>query len=126
MPLHRAEHAACCSATWHMPRRSFFSQYQLLPPHLQAQHLSSTRLKVSSDPAFAQIIAARPLQAGQEIFNTYGELGNAELVAKYGFALPDNPFDKLTLDKATLLELACDLLSKKALAQRCEFLERER
>ena len=73
-----------------------------------------------------QIIAARPLQAGQEIFNTYGELGNADLVAKYGFALPDNPFDKLTLDKTALLELVCDLLSKKALAQRCNFLERQR
>lgn len=29
---------------------------------------------------------------GEEVHNTYGEHGNAELLAKYGFALCDNPF----------------------------------
>ena len=73
-----------------------------------------------------QIIAARPLEAGQEIFNTYGELGNAELVSKYGFALADNPFNKVTLDKEKLLEAAAGFLSKKSMVQRCHFLEQER
>ena len=109
-----------------MPHLSSPTQKRLVASDMQAQGIVPTQLNARSDTACVQIIAARPLQAGQEIFNTYGELGNAELVAKYGFALPDNPFDKLTLDKATLVELVCDLLSKSALAQRCDFLERQR
>ena len=46
-----------------------------------------------------QIIAATPLNKNFEIFNTYGELGNAELVKKYGFCLPENPFTKVSLRK---------------------------
>ena len=34
-----------------------------------------------------QIVAASNIAAGAEVHNTYGELGNAELVYKYGFAL---------------------------------------
>lgn len=36
----------------------------------------------------------------------YGELGNAELVKKYGFALRQNPFTLVTLDKPRLLGAA--------------------
>ena len=46
-----------------------------------------------------KIIAASPLERGKEIFNTYGELGNAELVKKYGFCVPENPFTFVSLDK---------------------------
>jgi len=42
-----------------------------------------------------QIVAASGIAAGAEVHNTYGELPNAELVHKYGFALPmGNPFDR--------------------------------
>lgn len=37
-------------------------------------------------------------------YRSYGELGNAELVKKYGFALRQNPFTTVSLDKAGLLE----------------------
>lgn len=40
------------------------------------------------------------------MFNTYGELGNAELVKKYGFALRDNPFTVVTLNKRSVVN-AC-------------------
>jgi hypothetical protein len=46
-----------------------------------------------------QIIASTPVRQNFEIFNTYGELGNAELVKKYGFCLPENPFTKVSLCK---------------------------
>ena len=40
-----------------------------------------------------------PVPPGCEVHNTYGEHGNAELVAKYGFALRQNPFTAVALDK---------------------------
>ena len=53
-----------------------------------------------------QVIAASDIPAGKEIENTYGELGNADLVNKYGFALRQNPFSVVQLDKATVVEAA--------------------
>lgn len=53
-----------------------------------------------------QIIAASAVAAGQEIHNTYGELGNDELVMKYGFALRQNPFTTVRLRKAAVVQ-AC-------------------
>ncbi|KAG2434596.1 hypothetical protein HXX76_007491 [Chlamydomonas incerta] len=76
------------------------------------------------------IVAAQPLAAGAEVYNTYGEHGNAELVKKYGFALPCNAFDEVLLDKGALLAAAEALLAaaagggKKALRRRTQFLEK--
>ncbi|KAI8472158.1 MAG: hypothetical protein J3K34DRAFT_519919 [Monoraphidium minutum] len=53
-----------------------------------------------------EIVAASDVAAGCEIHNTYGEHSNAELLRKYGFALPANPFDSVTLDAAALLAAA--------------------
>ena len=38
-----------------------------------------------------------PANADDEVFNTYGELGNAKLLSSYGFAQRDNPADRVTL-----------------------------
>ncbi|DBA79471.1 TPA: hypothetical protein ACH3X2_007743 [Trebouxia sp. C0005] len=69
-----------------------------------------------------EIVAASDLKAGQEIFNTYGEHGNAELVNKYGFALTDNPFDSVKLNKASLVEIATKQMGNDVCQQRCTFL----
>ena len=63
---------------------------------------------------------------GCEVHNTYGELGNAELVSKYGFALRSNPFNAVALDKARLLRAAGSQLGKAALQKRCRYLETHR
>ena len=78
--------------------------------------------------AFAtQVIAASDVAAGQEIHNTYGELGNADLLTKYGFALPHNPFDAVQLDKGQLVEAAGKVMSQgmttRSFRQRRRFLE---
>eukprot|EP00198_Chlamydomonas_reinhardtii_P003225 XP_001692561.1 predicted protein [Chlamydomonas reinhardtii] len=76
------------------------------------------------------IVAAQPLAGGTEVYNTYGEHSNAELVNKYGFALPYNAFDEILLDKGAVLEAAEQLLAaaagggKKALKRRTQFLEK--
>ncbi|GFH19252.1 uncharacterized protein HaLaN_16170 [Haematococcus lacustris] len=64
------------------------------------------------------ILAASPLAAGQEVFNTYGELGNAELVAKYGFCLDSNPFSEVQLDKAVVLAAVQEVLLSSLVSAR--------
>lgn len=53
---------------------------------------------------------------------SYGELGNAELVKKYGFALRQNPFTTVCLDKAGLLEDAKRYLGAAAWRRRSKLL----
>jgi N-lysine methyltransferase SETD6 len=60
---------------------------------------------VETDEHSLEIVAASDITAGSEIYNTYGELGNSELVHKYGFCLPDNPFTVVCLDKMGVVEL---------------------
>ena len=73
-----------------------------------------------------QIIAACPLAAGCEVHNTYGELGNAELVSKYGFTLRSNPFASVQLSKDSLVGCAEALLGKQACSSRCAYLSEQR
>lgn len=50
------------------------------------------------DPATAcDIVLVRPVPAATELFNTYGALPNAELLQQYGFLLPSNPADYVSL-----------------------------
>lgn len=77
-----------------------------------------------------QVIAASDIPAGKEIENTYGELGNADLVNKYGFALLQNPFSVVQLDKAAVVEAAVHQLgnsmTERARRRRRRFLEDQR
>jgi len=66
------------------------------------------------------------LKAGAEVFNCYGELGNTELLLKYGFALRGNPFSGVELDKAVLVEAAAETLGAKAAGARQRFLKQHR
>ena len=73
-----------------------------------------------------EIVATAPVGAGSEIHNTYGHHGNTELVYKYGFGLRMNPFDEVTLDKASCLEAAGQLLGERALRRRFRLLNASR
>lgn len=55
-----------------------------------------------------------------------GEHGNAELVNKYGFALADNPFDCVKLDKTSLVGIATKHMGNDVCQQRCTFLSDQR
>ncbi len=72
------------------------------------------------------MVAAQPLNAGAEVFNCYGELSNAELLIKYGFALRGNPFSSVELDKAELLDAAADSKGADAMRARLSFIEEHR
>lgn len=73
-----------------------------------------------------QIVAASEVPKGAEVHNTYGELGNVDLVSKYGFALCDNPFSVVLLDKVSVLQAAERTLGVRELRLRCRFLRKER
>ena len=73
-----------------------------------------------------QVVAAAPVGACREVHNTYGELGNAELVAKYGFALRCNPFDAVRVGKAALVDAAAVALGPRACRAHCRFLAAHR
>ncbi len=72
--------------------------------------------------ALLQIVAASALLKDQEVHNTYGEHGNAELVYKYGFALRHNPFDSVSLDKSEIMKAAKCRNSARAHKARASFL----
>ncbi|CDO92312.1 unnamed protein product [Kluyveromyces dobzhanskii CBS 2104] len=48
------------------------------------------------------IALANDVEAGEEIFNSYGDHSNAYLLARYGFCVPDNPHDVVDLSDELL------------------------
>ncbi|KAM0946416.1 putative [histone H3]-lysine(4) N-trimethyltransferase chromatin remodeling SET family [Dioscorea sansibarensis] len=56
------------------------------------------------DPDTLEMIIVRDVEAGAEVFNTYGLMGNAALLHRYGFTELDNPFDIVNIDLNLVLE----------------------
>eukprot|EP00897_Mesotaenium_endlicherianum_P003762 jgi/Mesen1/3413/ME000192S02578 len=58
-----------------------------------------------------QMVMVRDVAAGSEIFNTYGQLGTAALLDRYGFTDPvagvPNPFDIVNVDMGLVLAACC-------------------
>ncbi|KQK10878.1 hypothetical protein BRADI_2g56792v3 [Brachypodium distachyon] len=45
-----------------------------------------------------EMIIVRDANAGEEVYNTYGTMGNAALLHRYGFTELDNPYDIVNID----------------------------
>lgn len=65
-----------------------------------------------------QMRAIKDISKGEQIYNTYGDLCNADLLRKYGFADDENEFDIVELDGPLIVECCCpdadkDLVEKK-------------
>ena len=62
-------------------------------------HRSGQRNSCAFDWLRGEVVltAAGPVPAGQEVFNTYGELTNGELLKEYGFVELENPNDTTRL-----------------------------
>uniref|UniRef100_A0ACD5VXI9 Uncharacterized protein n=1 Tax=Avena sativa TaxID=4498 RepID=A0ACD5VXI9_AVESA len=45
-----------------------------------------------------EMIIVRDANTGEEVYNTYGTMGNAALLHRYGFTEPDNPYDIVNID----------------------------
>ncbi|KAL3649682.1 hypothetical protein CASFOL_006085 [Castilleja foliolosa] len=64
-----------------------------------------------NEPTFLEMIIIKDVKAGAEVFNTYGSLGNAALLHRYGFTEPDNPFDILNIDLHIVVQWSLSLFS---------------
>ncbi|XXG86887.1 hypothetical protein AAC387_Pa11g1709 [Persea americana] len=52
----------------------------------------------ANDPMVLEMIVVKEVKEGDEVFNTYGLMGNAALLHRYGFTELDNPFDIVNID----------------------------
>ncbi|KAK8716400.1 hypothetical protein V6N13_043709 [Hibiscus sabdariffa] len=77
-------------------------------------HSDSDYSSVSGeDPMMLQMIMVREVKSGDEVFNTYGSLGNAALLHRYGFTEANNPYDIVNIDLEMVLEWGCSLFSSR-------------
>ncbi|KAK6287193.1 hypothetical protein POUND7_013372, partial [Theobroma cacao] len=77
-------------------------------------HGDSESLSVfGDDPVMLEMIMVRDVISGVEVFNTYGSLGNAALLHRYGFTEPNNPFDIVNIDLELVLKWGCSLFSNR-------------
>ena len=66
-------------------------------------------MAVFQDDENLAIVTQRPFDAGEEIYNCYGECSNATLLHDYAFLSENNPFDIVNLDGELLVEVAADV-----------------
>jgi hypothetical protein len=52
---------------------------------------------LSEDFSYFQINATQDYETGEQVFDNYGPKSNYELLSAYGFVLPENPDDFMTL-----------------------------
>lgn len=67
----------------------------------------------SSTTEILEMIMVRDVKAGSEVFNTYGSMGNAALLHRYGFTEPDNPYDIVNIDLELVLQWSSSKLSSR-------------
>ncbi|PWA51251.1 RuBisCO-cytochrome methylase, RMS1 [Artemisia annua] len=67
----------------------------------------------SSTTEILEMIMVRDVKAGAEVFNTYGSMGNAALLHRYGFTEPDNPYDIVNIDLELVLEWSSSMFSSR-------------
>ncbi|XP_008802885.1 N-lysine methyltransferase setd6 [Phoenix dactylifera] len=65
------------------------------------------------DPTVLEIIIVRDVEAGSEVFNTYGSMGNAALLHRYGFTEPDNPYDIVNIDLGLVIKWCAACFSNR-------------
>ncbi|KAF5727624.1 hypothetical protein HS088_TW22G01320 [Tripterygium wilfordii] len=69
---------------------------------------------VSADnPMVLEMIMVKNVNAGAEVFNTYGSMGNAALLHRYGFTEPDNTYDIVNIDLELVLKWSSSLFSSR-------------
>lgn len=82
------------------------------------------RVPEAGEDGPAMLITRRRLQCGEEVCLTYSELGNWELLAGYGFTLPDNPLDTALLLPDRLAAAAANALGERHCRSRLRALRR--
>ncbi|EPS65912.1 hypothetical protein M569_08865 [Genlisea aurea] len=66
-----------------------------------------------NESAFMEMIVVKGVKAGTEVFNTYGSVGTAALLLRYGFSEPDNPYDIVNVDLNLVIHWSSSLLTSR-------------
>ncbi|KAG0358129.1 hypothetical protein BG005_002723 [Podila minutissima] len=68
-----------------------------------------------------RMVSIKPIKSGQQIYNTYGDLCNADLLRKYGFVDMPNPFNIAEISGESLVE-KCTAQEPNGKDEKVEFL----
>uniref|UniRef100_A0A8C9UTV0 N-lysine methyltransferase SETD6 n=1 Tax=Spermophilus dauricus TaxID=99837 RepID=A0A8C9UTV0_SPEDA len=87
-------------------------------------HLANHNANLEYSADYLRMVATRPIPKGQEIFNTYGQMANWQLIHMYGFVepYPDNTDDTADIQMVTVREAA--VRGTKGEAERLQLYER--
>ncbi|KAL8167929.1 hypothetical protein V2J09_009428 [Rumex salicifolius] len=69
--------------------------------------------ELEEDPLVLEMILVKDVKAREEVFNTYGLMGNAALLHRYGFTEPDNEYDIVNIDLDLVSEWASSTFSSR-------------
>ncbi|XP_019441145.1 PREDICTED: ribosomal lysine N-methyltransferase 3 [Lupinus angustifolius] len=80
-----------------------------------AAHVSDSECSsdIGGDPSMLEMIMIKDVSSGAEVFNTYGLLGNAALLHRYGFTEQDNLYDIVNIDLELVLKWCSSLFSSR-------------
>ncbi|TKY51984.1 Ribosomal lysine N-methyltransferase 3 [Spatholobus suberectus] len=65
------------------------------------------------DTSMLEMIMIKDVSSGAEVFNTYGLLGNAALLHRYGFTEQDNSYDIVNIDLELVLQWCSSVFSDR-------------
>ncbi|XP_056381351.1 N-lysine methyltransferase SETD6 [Hyla sarda] len=89
------------------------SEKDVLPPMMVPvadllNHIAHHNAHLEFTPECLRMVTTRPVMAGDELFNTYGEMGNWQLLHMYGFSEPhpNNINETVEIPMQTLQEAA--------------------
>ncbi|KAJ6666193.1 hypothetical protein lerEdw1_001098 [Lerista edwardsae] len=79
-------------------------------------HVANHNANLEYSPECLKLVATQPICQGQEIFNTYGEMANWQLLHMYGFAepYPGNTNDAADIQMLTLYKAALQAAKTEA------------
>ncbi|XP_013416662.1 N-lysine methyltransferase setd6 [Lingula anatina] len=71
-------------------------------------HVAKNNAHLSFDKDCLRMVSTKPIREGEEVFNTYGQLANWQLLHMYGFAepYPNNNYDTVDLPLQILYDVA--------------------
>ncbi|XP_058744694.1 ribosomal lysine N-methyltransferase 3-like isoform X1 [Vicia villosa] len=65
------------------------------------------------DTSMLEMVMIKDVSSGAEVYNTYGLLGNAALLHRYGFTEQDNTYDIVNIDMELVLQWCSSLFSDR-------------
>ncbi|KAK7804459.1 hypothetical protein U0070_022077 [Myodes glareolus] len=91
-------------------------------------HIANHNANLEYSADYLRMVATQPIPKGHEIFNTYGQMANWQLIHMYGFAepYPDNTDDTADIQMVTVRDAALqgtkDEAERQLLCERWDFL----